>query len=68
MKVSYTPHFQRSFIKFPPKVQQKFQKQIALLLRNVNHPSLRVKKYNVRFYFLIQRNTYVLLDMRKHPK
>ncbi len=81
MKVSYTPCFRRNFQKFPKEIQAKFAKQIDYLLDNVAHPSLDVKKYdksrriwqarvdkNVRFYFWINGDVYVLLDIKYHPK
>lgn len=81
MKVHYTPHFKRSFRKFSEDIQRKFEKQINYLLVDISHPSLQVKKYdkkkgiwqarvdiNVRFYFLIKQDTYVLLEIKPHPK
>jgi len=81
MKVSYSPHFQRHFKHLSPKIQQKFAKQIALLLSDFNYPSLHTKKYDerrkiwqarvdrdVRFYFLIEGDLYNLLDIKHHPK
>jgi len=51
------------------------------LLEDIGHPSLKAKKYNrsrqiwqarvdrnIRFYFLIKNGTYILLDIRTHPK
>ncbi|MDD5750270.1 MAG: hypothetical protein PHU56_01275 [Candidatus Pacebacteria bacterium] len=81
MKIFYTPHFQRSFRGFSKVVKIKFAKQIDYLLININHPSLRAKKYsetegvwqarvddNVRFYFLMRGDNYILLDIKRHPK
>ena len=79
MNYRTTPHFDRAFNKFPQKVQAVFDKQVRLLISNIRHPSLRAKKYdetrdvwqarvtkNVRFYFSIVRDTYILLDIEKH--
>ncbi|TSC75277.1 MAG: hypothetical protein G01um101430_484 [Parcubacteria group bacterium Gr01-1014_30] len=79
MQVEYTPHFKRKFAKLSDVVQSKFEKKITLLLRNIRHPSLHAKKFdeagdiwqarvddNARFYFKITRNTYSLLDIKKH--
>lgn len=65
----------------PRTVQKKFWKQLAFLLKDLQHPSLHAKRYdetkgvwqarvdrNYRFYFLIETNMYVLLDIRMHPK
>lgn len=81
MKYSFTARFIRSYRKFPQEVQTKFNKQLSYLLENLNHPSLHAKKYdevnmiwqgrvdrNVRFYFQIQEDSYILLDIQKHPK
>jgi hypothetical protein len=54
-------------------------KQAGFLLADLQHPSLRAKKYDAvrwqarvtrdwRFYLRIEGNTYVLLDMMRHPK
>ena len=61
--------------------QAKFDKQLAFLLSNLRHPSLRSKKYDeakdirqarvddgYRFYFQIDGETYVLLSIIPHPK
>ena len=51
------------------------------MLQNLQHPSLRAKKYDEgknrwqvritrdwRLYFLIENDTYILQDMTRHPK
>jgi mRNA-degrading endonuclease RelE of RelBE toxin-antitoxin system len=81
MRLEYAPQFLRSYDKSPPRVQKLFQKQSALLLQNLRHPSLRAKKYDEgraiwqarvngawRFYFQIRGDTYYLLNIRAHPK
>jgi len=81
MKVFYPPHFKRSFKFLPGEVKKKFKKQINFLLQNLRHPSLKSKKYdekrgiwqarvnrNYRFYFLIKKDTYILLEVKLHPK
>jgi mRNA-degrading endonuclease RelE of RelBE toxin-antitoxin system len=81
MKLSFTPHFTRSYNKAPPNIQKAFDKQSSLLLRNMQHPSLRAKKYNEaedkwqgrvtgswRFYFKIVDDSYVMQDITRHPK
>ena len=81
MKVFYTPHFKKSLEKLPKIIQFRFKKQIGFLLADVSHPSLQIKKYNkqrqiwqarvdknVRFYFLIKKDGYVLLEIKTHPK
>lgn len=81
MKIQYYPGFKDGLRSFPKEIREKFYKQTNYLLRDIRYPSLRVKKYdeargiwqaridkNIRFYFLIKGNTYILLDIRKHPK
>lgn len=79
MNYRTTPHFDRAFNKFPREVQSVFDKQVRLLISNIRHPSLHAKKYdethdiwqarvtkNVRFYFSIVGDIYILLDIEKH--
>jgi len=55
--------------------------QVFFLLETQRHPSLRAKKYddarglwqarvtlNWRFYFAIEADTYVLHEIKDHPK
>ena len=79
MKIDYTSKFKRSFKSFPKDIHIKFYKQIGFLQDDLLYPSLHSKKYDeptgvwqaridksVRFYFLIKKDTYVLIDIRKH--
>lgn len=81
MIIQYHPRFKENLRKFPHHIQEKFYKQVEFLLRDIRHPSLRVKKYdesnniwqarvdvNVRFYFKIKNDIYFLLKIKKHPK
>lgn len=81
MKLDYSPHFVRSYNKAPREIQQAFDKQSALLLLNLRHPSLRAKKYGAagdvwqarvtgswRFYFAVEGDTYRLLEITAHRK
>jgi hypothetical protein len=62
-------------------VQKAFDKQSGFLLENLNHPSLRAKKYdatlglwqarmnrNWRLYFTIEGEAYHLHAITAHPK
>ena len=81
MKLDPTPKFKENLKKLPKETQEKFYKQANFLLRNLRYPSLRAKKYNeefgiwqarvdrnIRFYFLIKEDYYILLDITSHPK
>lgn len=81
MKFDFTPHFARSYSKAPVQVQRAFDKKSLLLLENLQHPSLRAKKYDEgqdlwqarvnrdwRFYFKIVGETYRLEEIKAHPK
>jgi mRNA-degrading endonuclease RelE of RelBE toxin-antitoxin system len=81
MKALYSAHFKESFKALPIEIKKKFKKQIKFLMRNLRHPSLKSKKYdekrgiwqarvdrNYRFYFLIKGDTYILLEVKSHPK
>jgi mRNA-degrading endonuclease RelE of RelBE toxin-antitoxin system len=81
MKIVYHPNFKKALKKFSLLVQNKFEKQITYLVKNIRHPSLHAKKYdesldlwqarvdkNVRFYFVIKNDVYVLVDIKYHPK
>jgi hypothetical protein len=81
MKIRLTERLLKSYTDAPTVVQKAFDKQIRLLTDNLHHPSLRAKKYDEandvwqarinrdwRFYFLIEKDEYVVLGMRSHPK
>jgi mRNA interferase RelE/StbE len=81
MTASFTLRFRRQYKKLSEDRQAKFDKQLAFLLSNLRHPSLRAKKYDevsdiwqarvddgYRFYFQIDGETYVLLSIISHPK
>jgi len=76
-----TKRFDRDFSAAPAVIQRAFEKQLAHLLRDLRHPSLRAKKYDEarniwqgrvtgdwRFYFTIEGDTYLLFTIRSHPK
>ena len=81
MRLHYTERFRRSYQNAPRTIQQAFDQRAALLVGNLRHPSLRAKKYDEakdiwqarvtrdwRFYFRIDGDTYILLDIMAHPK
>lgn len=79
MQTSSTPHFDRAYVKAPLEIKRAFIKQVDFLLEDFRHPSLRAKKYDAirwqarithdwRFYFQIEGDTYIFLDIIRHPK
>jgi mRNA-degrading endonuclease RelE of RelBE toxin-antitoxin system len=81
MTASFTLRFRKQYQKLPEERKAKFDKQLAFLLSNLRHPSLRAKKYDevndiwqarvddsYRFYFQIDGDTYILLSIIPHPK
>jgi len=79
MNLDYTPKFNKNFEQFPKNIREKFYKQVNFLLNNLRHPSLHAKRFeestglwqarvdkSVRFYFLIKKDMYVLIDIRYH--
>jgi hypothetical protein len=81
MELYFTERFRRSYADAPLRVRKQCDKQLALLVGDLRHPSLRAKKYDEaqniwqgrvnaawRFYFKIEGNSYYLLDIIPHPK
>jgi len=81
MRLEHTKNIRRALSGFPKEIQEAFYKQIEYLRNDFRHPSLRAKKYggttnvwqarvtgDVRFYFQVVGDTYLLLNIRKHPK
>lgn len=79
MKLDPTSKFNKNFKQLPKSIREKFYKQASFLLRDILYPSLHAKKYdettdtwqarvdkNVRFYFLIEKDAYVLIDIKQH--
>jgi mRNA-degrading endonuclease RelE of RelBE toxin-antitoxin system len=79
MKYSFTERLAEHLESFSGPIQNKFWKQLNFLLHDLRHPSLQAKKYDetrgiwqarvdqkIRFYFLIEDDTYVLLNIKRH--
>jgi len=79
MQLILTTHFKRDYKKLPSSIQKRIDEKLKLLVRNLSHPSLRVKrvqKYkgvfeasitrNYRFFFQITTEGYILLRIGKH--
>ena len=79
MQILTTRHFDRAFMKAPSDIKRAFLKQAEFLLSDLQHPSVRSKKYDKtrwqarvtrdwRLYFRIEGATYIMLDIMQHPK
>ena len=81
MRLLYSHRFQQAYNAAPAKVQRAFDKQARLLALNLQHPSLRAKKYDEargvwqarvtrswRFYFTLEGDAYHLHTIIPHPK
>ncbi len=81
MRPYFTNRFTKSYASASLEIQRAFDRKLALLLRNLRHPSLRAKKYDEargiwqarvttgwRFYFTIEADVYRLIDLIPHPK
>ncbi|MDP3764408.1 MAG: type II toxin-antitoxin system RelE/ParE family toxin [bacterium] len=79
MKVRFAEQFDKNLEKLPPEIKRKFKKQLSFLLRDIRYPSLRSKKReelgdvwqarvddNYRFFFQIQKDVYLVLNILKH--
>jgi mRNA-degrading endonuclease RelE of RelBE toxin-antitoxin system len=81
MRLQYTEPFLEDYDALPPKIQQRVEKQLRLLLSNPRHPSLQTRKLqkdphgktwysrvtnDYRFTFEIQGDIYVLRRVGQH--
>jgi len=79
MRLIQTTHFERDYKKLPASIQKRTDEKLKLLIQNVSHPSLRVRrvqKYkgvfegsitrDYRFFFQITTEGYILLRIGKH--
>lgn len=79
MQLIRTPHFERDYKKLSPSTQKRADEKLRLLVQNVSHPSMRVKKVqkykgvfegritkDYRFLFQITMEGYILLRIGKH--
>lgn len=79
MELIQTTRFERDYKKLPPSIQKRTDEKLKLLVQNLFHPSLRVRrvqKYkgvfegsitkDYRFLFQITTEGYILLRIGKH--
>lgn len=78
-KINPTRRFYKDLLNLPPDIQERAWKSIDLLIKDLHHPSLRVKKMQgmeqiwegriskgYRFTFEIKGDTYVLRRVGTH--
>ena len=81
MNVRFTERADKDYAALSANVRKAFGKQLAFLLENPRHPSLRAKKLegsaelwqarvnqSWRFYFKIDGDEYVVIGIVPHPK
>jgi len=79
MKLYPTKDFIECYESLPQRIQKQADKQLGLLLQNLHHPSLRIKKMkgvkniwearvtkDYRFSFEIRGDAYILRRVSKH--
>lgn len=79
MRVIALPKFDEAYANLPNKIKRKVDKQITFPLRDFRYPSLHAKKYDeandiwqaridrsYRFYFKIEGDSYLLIELDKH--
>lgn len=81
MEIVTTKKFNKSYKKLPKNIQERFNKQLKILLNDLSHPSLEVKKIkrydgifegrinkNYRFLFSITSKSYILYFVGNHDE
>ncbi|MDQ1317686.1 MAG: mRNA interferase RelE/StbE [Candidatus Poribacteria bacterium] len=79
MEIEFTRPFIKDYKKLPKSIQQNFDKKLSILMQNMWHLSLRIKKVmgyrdvwegsitmNYRFFFRLSENKCVLLRAGTH--
>ncbi len=79
MPIQRTERFKHAYKKLPPEIQERVKKTLRLLVSNIRHPSLRVKKIqgtgniwearvsrSCRLTFQIEGETYILRNVGEH--
>jgi mRNA interferase RelE/StbE len=79
MRLERTAQFKRDFVSLPEEIQRRIEKQLAILLQNPRHPSLRIKRMegirdiwegritkSYRFTFQMKGDTCILRRVGRH--
>ena len=80
MRIRLSDKAIRQFRALPANIQTKTKKQFSYLIKDIRHPSLKVKKYKGyedvwqaridktwRFYFHIVKPNYLVVSIITHP-
>ena len=81
MKIERTKSFKKDYKELPNIVQERFKKKIVLFIKDIKHPSLRVKKMKgnkdvwearidlfYRFTFEMHTERYLLRRIGPHDR
>ena len=81
MQILYHENFKEALLNLSDITKKKLKKQIRYLSLDIRHPSLHAKKFDesqdiwqarvdksFRFYFSIDGDAYILLDVKSHSK
>ena len=82
MRLDFTKRAFKNYRGLDSRLQKQVDKQLRFLLEDLRHPSLNAKKFpqrgkdvwqgridrNYRFYFLIEDDVVIILDIISHPK
>ncbi|MDH7476226.1 MAG: hypothetical protein QHH09_02005 [Microgenomates group bacterium] len=80
MKIILTARAEKTYKKLPLNIKLKTDKKLQLLLTNIKHPSLRVKKmtginrfearidYHYRLTFIMKNNNIYILTIGPHDE
>lgn len=82
MKLVFTKPFVKDYEKLPKNIQDNVDRKLKFLLRDIQYPSLRVKKVRgydddvwegsitmkYRFFFRITEDKYILLRVGTHSE
>jgi len=79
MRLERTAQFKRDFVSLPEEIRRRIEKQLAILLQNPRHPSLRIKRMegirdiwegritkSYRFTFQMKGYTCILRRVGRH--
>lgn len=81
MKIAFAKKALDDYLDLPKELKRKADKQFSLLIKNLRHPSIHVKKYDesqniwqgridkqYRFFFKIEKDIIYIITITKHPK